>query len=125
MPAPRRVLVFDGDCAFCSSIARWAQRRLPKGAGTVPWQYVDDPSEYGLTTEEIREAAYWIDERGRAYRGHEAAAATLREIGGGWSVVAGAMELPGVRDLASIAYELISRNRHRLPGGTPTCRLER
>lgn len=122
MPAPRRVLVFDGDCAFCSSIARWAERRLPEGAGTVPWQYVDDPADYGLTAEGIREAAYWIDDAGRAYRGHEAAAETLRQIGGAWRPVGRALELPVIRRLAAAAYEVISRNRHRLPGGTPACR---
>ncbi len=122
MPAPRRVLVFDGDCAFCSSIARWAARRLPEGAGTVPWQYVDDPGEYGLSAEEIREAAYWIDEHGRAHPGHEAAAETLRHIGGASRPVGRALELPLIRDVAAVAYEVISRNRYRLPGGTPACR---
>lgn len=89
----------------------------------MPWQYVDDPAEYGLSPEEIREAAYWVDAHGTAHRGHEAAVEVLREIGGAWRRVGDALGLPGIRRLAAAAYGVISRNRHRLPGGTPACRI--
>lgn len=121
--AQRRVLVFDGDCAFCSSIARWTAGRLPPGAGTIPWQFLDDPADVGLTREQVAEAAFWIDEDGRAWRGHEAAALALQEIGGAWRWIGRLMLVAPIDRLAAWAYEVIARNRHRLPGGTPACRL--
>lgn len=35
-----------------------------------------------------------------------------------------AMTLPGISPFAAAAYRLVSRNRHRLPGGTPACANE-
>jgi len=31
--------------------------------------------------------------------------------------------LAALRPLAGVVYRIIARNRHRLPGGTPACRL--
>src|SRR5690606_41327978 len=37
--APRGpVLVYDGDCGFCTSSVRLAERRLAPGVRAVPWQ---------------------------------------------------------------------------------------
>ena len=107
----RRVLVFDGDCRFCSSVARWVARRLPPGARTIPWQEIPDPSAVGLTRERIADAAWWIDGSCRPHRGHLAARGALREIG-------------GLDPVAAWAYDVIARNRHRLPGGTPACGVD-
>ncbi|MFD0774857.1 hypothetical protein ACFQZ2_13035, partial [Streptomonospora algeriensis] len=38
-PAP--VLVFDGDCGFCTSSARLARRFVEPRLRTVPWQVAD------------------------------------------------------------------------------------
>jgi predicted DCC family thiol-disulfide oxidoreductase YuxK len=123
--SPTDVLVFDGDCAFCTGVARWFARRLPQGAGTVPWQRLPDPAAYGLTTPEVAAAAYWIDGRGRPYRGHRAVARALQRMGGGWRLLGDLIEVPPVSWLAWVAYEGIARNRHRLPGPIPACRMDR
>jgi predicted DCC family thiol-disulfide oxidoreductase YuxK len=33
------------------------------------------------------------------------------------------IRLPVMRTVAAAAYHLVANNRHRLPGGTPACRL--
>jgi predicted DCC family thiol-disulfide oxidoreductase YuxK len=119
------VLIFDGECGFCTWCAAWAERRLPPGATTMPWQWVDDPSAYGLTREELAEAAYWVDGRGRAHRGHLAVAETFRAIGGAWRIVGDLIRSRGVSPIAAGVYEVVSRNRGNLPGATPACRRVR
>jgi predicted DCC family thiol-disulfide oxidoreductase YuxK len=122
--APTDVLVFDGECGFCTGVARWVERRLPPGAGIIPAQRVDDPSAYGLTRDDLLSAAYWIDRRRRPHRGHLAAAAALRRMGGWWGVLGDVAELPPFSWVAWAAYEVVARNRQRLPGPTPECRTE-
>jgi predicted DCC family thiol-disulfide oxidoreductase YuxK len=117
------LLLFDGDCGFCTSVARWARRRLPHHVGVTPWQFVPDLGRLGLTVDEVSTAAYWIDGRGGGHRGHMAFAEAFRAMGGGWRVVGSAMRIPPLSRLAAVVYELIARNRHRLPGSTPACRV--
>jgi hypothetical protein len=33
------------------------------------------------------------------------------------------MALPGIRQLAGVVYRLVAKYRHKLPGGTPACKL--
>jgi predicted DCC family thiol-disulfide oxidoreductase YuxK len=117
---PSRRLLFDGNCGFCSSLARWADRRLPADATTEPWQRADLET-LGLTRDEVADHAYWVDADGRKLRGHEAAAAALRAIGGPLGLAGVVMLVPPVSWASMIGYELVSRIRHRLPGGTPAC----
>jgi predicted DCC family thiol-disulfide oxidoreductase YuxK len=117
------LLIFDGDCAFCSSCVRAAQRILPGGVPAVPWQRVPDLAAYGLTPEEAAEAVRWVDSSGAVAGGHEAVAHLLMHAGGPWSVVGRTLLLPVIGDLAEAVYRVIARNRDRLPGGTPACRL--
>ena len=118
----REVLIFDGECGFCTSVARWAKRRLPSSVRVVPWQ-LEDLSAYGLTSKDTTAALYWIDHGGRAHRGHVAALRTLHRMGGVWRAVGSAMTLPLIDQLAEVVYDLVARNRHRLPGGTPACSI--
>jgi predicted DCC family thiol-disulfide oxidoreductase YuxK len=121
-PPVTKVLIFDGACGFCTWAARWVERRLPRGTGIVPYQRIPDPSVYGLTDDEIAGAAFWIDSQGRPHRGHLAAAETFRAIGGAWSAIGSLIREPPISWLAAGVYELVSRNRHRLPGSVPACR---
>jgi predicted DCC family thiol-disulfide oxidoreductase YuxK len=122
---PTDVLVFDGDCSFCTGIARWVERRLPAGTGIVPYQRVRDAAAYGLTEREVAAAAYWIDARGRPHRGHLAFSRALQRMGGAWSVLGDLIEVPPISWLARVGYEIVARNRHRLPGPLPACRADR
>jgi predicted DCC family thiol-disulfide oxidoreductase YuxK len=113
------VLVYDGDCAFCTSSARLLGRIGP-AAEIVAWQLGDLPG-LGLTEAKAAAAVQWVEIDGTVRCGHEAIAAALRSAGGIWALAGRALLLPGVSPLAALAYRLIAGNRHRLPGGTPAC----
>lgn len=116
------VLIFDGDCAFCTSSAEWIQRRVPADVHVEPWQRID-LDHFGLTEHDVMTAVYWVDERSRKHRGDAAVAKALVAAGGVWKPVGWLLQVPGVSLLAAIGYKLVSLNRHRLPGGTPACKL--
>jgi predicted DCC family thiol-disulfide oxidoreductase YuxK len=115
----RPVLVFDGDCAFCTSSARLLGRIGPQ-AEIVAWQLAD-LDELGITAAQATAAVRWIGTDGKVRSGHEAIAAALGTAGWPWRLVGRAISLPGISSLAAAAYRLIARNRYRLPGGTPAC----
>ncbi len=115
----RPVLLFDGDCAFCTSCARLLERIGPK-AEIVAWQ-VTDLDELGITPARAAEAVQWIGADGTVRAGHEAIAVVLGTAGAFWRIAGRAILLPGVSSLAAASYRLVARNRHRLPGGTPAC----
>jgi predicted DCC family thiol-disulfide oxidoreductase YuxK len=113
------VLVYDGDCAFCSSSARALEKIGPE-AQLVAWQEAD-LGALGLTDEEAAAAVQWVEAGGTVRSGHEAIAAALKSAGGGWKLAGRALLLPRISPLAAVAYRLVAANRHRLPGGTPAC----
>ena len=115
------VLVFDGDCAFCTRCARFLERIGPD-AEIVAWQ-LTDLDELGITEQQAAEAVQWVEVDGRVRSGHEAIAATLNSAGRVWRIVGRALLLPGVSWLAARVYRLVANNRHRLPGGTSACAL--
>jgi predicted DCC family thiol-disulfide oxidoreductase YuxK len=121
-PGGSGLLIFDGDCGFCTWAAEWAERRLPSDGRTRPWQLMEDelPS-YGLTPERVSAAVYWVDPAGRPHRGHRGIARMLRTIGGAWAPLGTLMEAPVLSWLAAGAYRLVSRYRHLMPGTTPAC----
>jgi predicted DCC family thiol-disulfide oxidoreductase YuxK len=119
----RPVLLFDGECGFCSSCARLLERIGPD-AEIVPWQ-VADLDELGITAAQAAEAVRWVGADGAVRTGHEAIAATLSSAGRPWRIAGRAIVLPGISPLAAAVYRVIAGNRHRLPGGTPACAAER
>ncbi len=116
------VLVYDGDCAFCTRCARFAQRIAPD-AEVVAWQ-LTDLAELGITEEQAADAVQWVQVDGAVRSGHEAVAATLSNAGWIGRLIGRAVLLPGISWMAARAYRLVADNRHRLPGGTPACLRE-
>ena len=114
MHPERPLFVFDGDCGFCRKWAAWVERRIPGVATFVPYQSVDLGS-LGLTREEVQTASYWVDERGRTFRGNRSFAQALKRGRGPWRWGAALSDLPGVRLPVTGVYRWVVRNRHRLP----------
>ena len=118
----RPLLVFDGDCAFCTRSVRFVERRTRRRPTIVAWQSVD-LDELGLPQAACEEAVQWIGSDGERAAAHVAVARTLVHGGKGWAVLGRIIMLPGVRWVAGAVYRWIARNRHRMPGGTAQCNL--
>lgn len=118
----RPTFLFDGDCAFCSDCARFIERRIPTGARVVAWQYAD-LAALGVTQEQAEEAVQWVTAATPALAGPEGIAALLVDAGSYWRPLGRLLRLRPVLWLAWPVYRLISRNRHRMPGGTAACSL--
>ena len=86
----------------------------------LPYQALDLPG-HGLTVDQVRKAAWYLDERGRRYRGAAAIAKGLRAGGWPWSWVGLFLLLPPIRWLAALGYFFVARYRRKLPGTRPAC----
>ncbi|MBD0676583.1 thiol-disulfide oxidoreductase DCC family protein [Streptomyces sp. CBMA156] len=129
------VLVFDGDCAFCSSCVRWAERYLRQtlasgGWEAVAFQWADLAGLDGhagargeVSAERAEREVLWVTPSGRVYGGAQAVARLLMRSGGAWAYLGAVLTAAPVRPLAGLAYRWVARNRHRLPGGTAACAL--
>jgi predicted DCC family thiol-disulfide oxidoreductase YuxK len=118
----RAVFLYDGDCAFCSSCARFIEARIPTRADVRAWQ-LTDLEPLGVTRDDTEAAVQWIAPDGSVRAGPEAIARLLVDAGSFWRPLGWLLDLPPVRWVAWPVYRLISRNRHRLPGGTAACSL--
>jgi predicted DCC family thiol-disulfide oxidoreductase YuxK len=125
-PRDRPWLIFDGDCAFCTTTATWVAERLHRTNGPdarlVAWQFTDLVA-LGTTAERAQREVLWVTPSGEVFGGASAFAQWLRFRGRPYALVGAAMELPLVRTLAAAVYRLIARNRQRMPGGSPACAL--
>lgn len=120
----RPVLLFDGDCAFCTSCVRLVERRIRPEAEIVAWQFAD-LAQLGVSEEQATDALQWVASDGSVRSGHEAVAAMLGSSGAIWRLAGRILLLPGISWVAARAYRSIASNRHRLPGGTPACQVPR
>jgi predicted DCC family thiol-disulfide oxidoreductase YuxK len=114
-------LLYDGDCAFCSTSVRLLRNWVPTDAEIVPWQRADLVS-YGLSEADCADAVQWVSETTR-HSGAAAFAALLRTSRPWWRVVGRLLGSRAGLLLADPVYRWVAANRYRLPGGTPACQL--
>jgi predicted DCC family thiol-disulfide oxidoreductase YuxK len=119
------VLVFDGDCGFCTTCARFLGRWVTSGrsVSVVPWQRLD-VAELGLTPDQCRAAVQWVGQDGQVAGGHAAIAAALLAGYRVWRPVGRLLVAPWCSSLAGRLYSWIADHRDALPGGTPACRTD-
>lgn len=107
------ILIYDGECGFCTNSAKWARKRLPPPHGSAPSQdYSDaDLAAIGLSRTDVDRAAWWYEAGTPPVEGAECISRTLVAIGGRSALVGRLMWLPGVRVLAGVIYRWVARNR--------------
>lgn len=121
---PEPLLVFDGDCAFCTTWVRRLERVLPRFPDAQPWQWLD-LGELDLSAHDVTHYV-WLLAGGRRFRGHAAFAALLQmQPEYGIRVIGRMLVTPPFSWAAALGYALIARFRHRLPGGTASCAMPR
>ena len=117
----RPVLIFDGDCGFCTRSVN-VIKRLPVDADITPYQFAD-LELYGTTEERASYEVLWVDRSGRVHGGAQAIARLLVSAGGIYAVAGQLMRTPPLRWMAAGVYRMIANNRQRMPGGTVACAL--
>lgn len=122
--AVRPLLVFDGDCAFCTTWVNRLRDLLPWFPEAQPWQWLDR-EELGLSDHDVTHYVWYLSPRAR-FRGHLALSALLRRQPRiGWRFVGRLIATPPYSWAAAVGYAVVARFRHRLPGGTPACAMPR
>lgn len=109
------VLVYDGDCGFCTSSASWLQRRA-RGIDLVAWQDADLEG-LGLTAAECATAVQLVTTSGRL-SGGQAVAAALRRCRQPYRAIGSVLGMRVLRPVVEWGYCRVAANRHRLPGST-------
>lgn len=119
-----RVLLYDGDCGFCTVSATWLARDGRAAFRAEPWQALSSLEDAGLTSQMVEKAAFWLDGGRVAAEGADAIAAALMARNGPAALLGHLVSAPGIRVLARVGYRVVAKNRHRMPGATASCRVE-
>lgn len=115
------VLLYDGDCGFCSASIDWLSRWEMLGVPARTWQSWD-ADRLPVPVERLATEVVLV-EGPAVLGGPDALAAAVRASGSWRRVLGGFVMLPAVRAVARPVYRAVARNRHRLPGGTGACRI--
>lgn len=115
------LLLYDGDCGFCTVAAHWLLRRTHPSAAVVAWQTVPI-QQWDLTAEQCDSAVQFVTADHQVLSGAPAVAALLRSGRGVWPVAGKVMTWPLVAHLAAAVYVQVARHRGSLPGATAACR---
>jgi predicted DCC family thiol-disulfide oxidoreductase YuxK len=116
----RPLLIYDGDCGFCTSSAGFIGRRIPTSAEIVAFQSTDLDA-IGTTGERAAHEVLWADWHGDVFGGAQAVAKLLMDAGGAWWPLGALVRVPPFRWVAHGLYRLVAANRHRMPGRTAAC----
>lgn len=121
------VLIYDGDCQFCQLSLDFGIKNLRIFPQYVAFQRIQ-PEDFGLTEKEVC-SQIWLAQKTpastSALGGHLAAGAILKLQPSRWLRVLGWLaSTPPTSWIASLLYQLIAANRHRLPGGSRACKIE-
>ena len=118
------VLIYDGDCGFCTRTANAVKRLDTRHRFDVlPWQTRGLLAQADLTEQQVTEAAWYIDADGRKHRGAGAINAALNALGGIYRVASWVYRVPGLKQIEDLVYKGVARNRYLMPGSTDACRI--
>jgi len=122
MNANRAVLIFDGDCGFCTSTANFIERKSSSSIEVHPWQFIE-VSKFGLTEAQVSSKVYMVV-NGESFAGHAAFAQILIQQRNLLIRAVGHLLMyPPLSWIARPGYALVAKYRHKLPGGTPACKM--
>lgn len=117
-------LVYDGDCAFCTRCVTWAQRRLRYQPEVLALRSAD-LGTLGIGRTDAERSVQWVAPDGSVSSGARAVGQWWWRSGGWWRFPGALCLVPPTSWVAEAVYRLVARNRHRLPGGSDACAVER
>ena len=113
----------DGDCGFCMRTAAL----VPRLGVDIDASTIQEADLVALGVDPARAVLEmpYVRPDGVVDYGHRAFASILRTGPLPWRVVGRLIESRPVDPVARRAYAWVAANRHRLPGGTAACELQR
>jgi predicted DCC family thiol-disulfide oxidoreductase YuxK len=107
------IVLYDGECGACQSLANWASRRNAQGRLQIhPYQRIDlGKLSPDLNQSMASEGLVFLDARGEKLHGARATIETLRRLPGFWGMVGRVLSFPPLRALAVPFYRLFARHR--------------
>ena len=112
MGGGRLTLVYDGECEFCSRLARWVEKQDRQGRVVVrPNQEPGLIETLGLTRSEVDRASWVVEPGGRRFEGAAGISRVLRELGGVWRVLGSLYLVRPVGWLEDKYYGRVARRR--------------
>lgn len=116
-------LIYDGSCGFCTTAQEWIMVRMADASAATPVHAfpADRRTALGLSQADLASAVTWLGSDGRTYRGARAVGHALRHARQPWRAIGWPLGSAVGGWVASPAYRLVARYRHKLPGATPNC----
>jgi len=114
-------LLYDGDCAFCTRMARLGTRLVPSVA-LRPLQSVD-LEDVGVDEPRAQTEIPFVTADGAVSYGSDGIANALIANGRRTAWIGRLLLTRPVRPIARRVYRFVARHRHRLPGGSAACEL--
>ena len=112
MAGGRLTLVYDGECEFCTRLARWVERHDRRGRISVrPNQEPGLIESLGLSSDEVERASWVVEPGGRKFEGAAGISRVLRELGGAWSLLGSLYLVPPFGWAEDRYYGRVARRR--------------
>ncbi len=112
-PPGERLLVYDGECGFCSRSAAFVRRRARVPVTLVPFSELDGwPVLTTLDPEQVARSSHYVTPEGVEYHGGESITRSLRLVPFG--AAAAPLDLWGLALLRELLYALVAGNRSLL-----------
>ena len=121
--APHPVVIFDGECNFCSSIVAFVIKRDGRGV----FRFAPFQSEAGralLQKYGVRDGyfdSFILIDEGGLFTKSDAALRLWRRLGGLWSLTYALIIVP--RFVRDAVYDFVARNRYRWFGKKDECMI--
>ena len=120
--AETSILIFDGDCGFCTTTANFIEKNSTAKVDAQPYQWAK-LADFGLTENEAA-AKVQLVSGGKIYAGHHCMAKLLLlQPNPILKFVGAVMVMPSVDPISAKVYDWVAANRQKLPGGTPACKM--
>ncbi len=114
-------LFYDADCGFCTRSAEFLRARGARCE--VRPQREHELLERGVDPVRAAREVPFVAAAGGVRWGADAIAAALATCPGAWGLLGRLIGTPPALLLGRPVYAWVAAHRHRLPGGSATCRL--
>ena len=117
------ILVYDGDCGFCTGAANWLARHWQSDQVIARTRTELDAAvleRAGVNDDDLEREVWWLSDAGNA-AGADAIGHALLASADSWAIVGRVLLSAPVSWIAQPIYRWVAQHRYLLPGATAAC----